>query len=51
MIFEYFVFSTVYIQNIFSGVHPARLLVRRDEYMTVQLWWRHGHDSNTWSMD
>ena len=22
MIFEYFVFSTVYIQNVFSGVHP-----------------------------
>ena len=22
MIFEYFVFSTVYIQNLFSGVHP-----------------------------
>ena len=23
MIFEYFVFSTVYIQNLFSGVHPS----------------------------
>ena len=22
MIFEYFVFSTVYIQHLFSGVHP-----------------------------
>ena len=22
MIFEYFVFITVYIQNVFSGVHP-----------------------------
>ena len=22
MIFEYFVFSTVYIHNLFSGVHP-----------------------------
>ena len=25
MIFEYFVFSTVYIQNLFSGVHPYAL--------------------------
>ena len=24
-IFEYFVFSTVYIQNLFSGVHPWKL--------------------------
>ena len=22
MIFEYFVFSTVYMHNLFSGVHP-----------------------------
>ena len=28
-IFEYFVFSTIYIQHLFSGVHPYTLVVER----------------------